>query len=84
MEIFFTAQNFSRSVSKRLIRIALFPSEKKKNLAFRGSEEVLGSSHNGNFLRLFELLEIRDSILKELQNRITHHETKEHYLSATI
>ena len=40
------------------------------NLAFRGSEEVLGSPHNGNFLGIFELLARRDPILKELQDRI--------------
>ena len=39
---------------------------------------------NGNFLGLFELLAKRDPILKELQNRIKHDKTKDHYLSFII
>ena len=56
----------------------------ERNLAFRGSEEVLGSLHNGNFLGIFELLARRDPILKELQDRIKNKNTKDHYLSPTI
>ena len=67
MNIFFNERRFWRNVLERLIDIALFLSE--RNLAFRGSEEVLGSPHNGNFLGIFELL-ARDLILKELQDRI--------------
>ena len=56
----------------------------ERNLDFRGSEEVLGSPHNGNFLGIFELLARRDPILKELQDRIKNKNTKDHYLSPTI
>ena len=56
----------------------------ERNLAFRGSEEVLESPHNGNFLGIFELLARRDPILKELQDRIKNKNTKDHYLSPTI
>ena len=56
----------------------------ERNLAFRGSEEVLGSPHNGNFLGIFKLLARRDTILKELQDRIKNKNTKDHYLSPTI
>ena len=56
----------------------------ERNLAFRGSEAVLGSPHNGNFLGIFELLARRDPILKELQDRIKNKNTKDHYLSPTI
>ena len=56
----------------------------ERNLAFRGSEKVLGSPHNGNFLGIFELLARRDPILKELQDRIKNKNTKDHYLSPTI
>ena len=56
----------------------------ERNLAFRGSDEVLGSPHNGNFLGLFELLAKRDPVLMELKNRIIKHTTKKHYLSNTI
>ena len=82
MNIFFNERRFWRNVLERLIDIALFLSE--RNLAFRGSEEVLGSPHNGNFLGIFELLARRDPILKELQDRIKNINTKDHYLSPTI
>ena len=42
------------------------------------------SPHNGNFLRLFELLAKRDPVLMELKNRIIKHTTKKHYLTKTI
>ena len=82
MNIFFNERRFWRNVLERLIDIALFLSE--RNLAFRGSEEVLGSPHNGNFLGIFELLARRDPILKELQDRIKNKNTKDHYLIPTI
>ena len=82
MNIFFNERRFWRNVLERLIDIALFLSE--RNLAFRGSEEVLGSPYNGNFLGIFELLARRDPILKELQDRIKNKNTKDHYLSPTI
>ena len=82
MNIFFNERRFWRNVLERLIDIALFLSE--RNLAFRGSEEVLESPHNGNFLGIFELLARRDPILKELQDRIKNKNTKDHYLSPTI
>ena len=81
MNIFFNERRFWRNVLERLIDIALFLSE--RNLAFRGSEEVLGSPHNGNLLGIFELLARRDPILKELQDRIKNKNTKDHYLSPT-
>ena len=82
MNIFFNERRFWRNVLERLIDIALFLSE--RNLAFRGSEEVLGSPHNGNFLGIFELLARRDPILEELQDRIKNKNTKDHYLSPTM
>ena len=82
MNIFFNERRFWRNVLERLIDIALFLSE--RNLAFIGSEEVLGSPHNGSFLGIFELLARRDPILKELQDRIKNKNTKDHYLSPTI
>ena len=67
---------------ERLIDIVVFLAE--KNLAFRESDEVLGSPHNGNFLGLFELLAKRDPVLMELKIRMIKHTTKKHYLSNTI
>ena len=65
-----------------LIDIVIFLAE--KNLAFRESDEVLGSPHNRNFLGLFELLAKRDPVLMELKNRIIKTTTKKHYLTNTI
>ena len=64
---------------ERLIDIVIFLAE--RNLAFRGSDEVLGSPHNGNFLGLLELPVKRDPVLIELKYRIIKHTTKRHYLS---
>ena len=64
MNIFFNERRFWRNVLERLIDIALFLSE--RNLAFRGSKEVLGSPHNGNFLGIFELLASAVEIAQEL------------------
>ena len=75
-------KNVLKNVLERLIDIVIFLAE--KNLAFRESDEVLGSPHNGNFLGLFELLAKRDPVLMELKNRIIKLTTKKHYLSNTI
>ena len=56
----------------------------ERNLAFRGSDETLGSPQNGNILGLFELLAKRDPVLNKLQNRINRHKTKQHYLRKSI
>ena len=53
-------------------------------MVFRGSNEILGPSHNGNFLGLFELLTKRDPVLNELQNRIIWHKSKQHCFSKYI
>lgn len=82
MQLLFAEKKFWKSVLERLIDIVIFLAE--RNLAFRGSKEVLGSPHNGNFLGLFELLAKRDSVLNELQRRIMQHQTKQHYLSNTV
>ena len=82
MEIFLSERTFRRKVLERLIDIVTFLAE--RNLAFRGSDEVLGSPRNGNFLGLLELLAKRDPVLIELKNRIITHKTKDHYLSNKI
>ena len=65
MQLFLNERSFWRNVLKRLIDIVIFLSE--RNLAFRGSNEILGSPQNGNFLGLFELLAKRDFVLSELK-----------------
>ena len=82
MQLFLNERSFWRNVLERLIDIVIFLSE--RNLAFRGSNEILGSPQNGNVLGLFELLAKRDSVLSELKNRVIRHTTKQHYLSSTI
>ena len=82
MEIFLSERTVWRNVLERSIDIVIFLAE--RNLAFRGSNEVLGFPHNGNFLELFELLAKRDPVLMELKNRIIKHTTKKHYLSNII
>ena len=79
MQLFLNERSFWRNV---LIDIVIFLSE--KNLAFSGSNEILRSRQNGNFLGLFELLAKRDSVLSELKNRVIRHTTKQYYLSSTI
>ena len=74
--------SFAKNVLERLIDIVIFLAE--RNLAFRRSDEVLGSPHNGNFLGLSELLAKSDPVLMELKNRIIKHTTKKHYLSNMI
>ena len=56
----------------------------ERNLAFRRSNETLDSSHNGNFLGLFELLAKRDPVLNEQRNRKIRHKSRQHYLSKDI
>ena len=82
MQLFLNERSFWRNVLERLIDIVIFLSE--RNLAFRGSNEILRSRQNKNFLGLFELLAKRDSVLSELKNRVIRHATKQHYLSSTI
>ena len=47
MHLFLTKRTFWRNVLKRLIDIVIFLAE--TNLAFRVSNEILGSPHKGNF-----------------------------------
>ena len=82
MQLFLNERSFWRNELERLINIVIFSS--KRNLAFRGSNKILGSPQNGNFLGLFELLAKRDSVSSELKNRVIRHTTKQHYLSSII
>ena len=72
-------REFWIAVIERLIDIVILLSE--RNLAFRGSNETLGLSSNGNFLGVFQLCAKRDPILRELKERIINKETADHYLS---
>ena len=76
-------KGFWKSVLRRLIDITLFLAE--RNLAFRGSNEVLGSTTNGNFLGLFELMAKYDPVLAALQERTSKSENSRiRYLNSSI
>jgi hypothetical protein len=71
-----------RNVIKRLIDITIFLAE--RNLAFRGSNEILGHQHNGNFLGMVETIAKYDPILLEHTRRATRKEISDHYLGKHI
>ena len=52
-----------RSVLKRVVSVISFISE--RGLAFRGSDEIIGSPNNGNFLGLLELISEYDDFLSQ-------------------
>ena len=54
-------------------------------LAFRGSSELVGSSQNGNFLRILELLAKYDTFLTEhIQKRVNKSKGHVSYFSMTV
>ena len=55
VNVFQKERYFRRAVLEHRTNNAIFLSE--QNLSFWGSEEILGSQHNGNFLGLFVLME---------------------------
>ena len=72
-----------RQIVKRLIDVLIFLAE--RGLAIRGTDEVIGSAHNGNYLGIIELLAKYDTLLashiKDYANRGKGHVS---YLSSTI
>jgi len=58
-----TEKQYYREVLKRVISVIKYIAT--RNLAFRGSKEVFGSSKNGNFLGLLELIAEFDPFLKQ-------------------
>lgn len=76
-----------KKILHRILDIILFLSE--RGLAFRGSSEQIGDSHNGNFLGIVELLSKYDSVLAEHVTRVRNAQENEtrlqvHYLSNKI
>lgn len=72
---------FYREVLKRLIDVIIFLSE--RNLAFRGTDEHFGSSSNGNFLGIIEVISKYDNILEKLIEKVigSRKRSQAHYLS---
>ena len=75
-------QKYWRSVLWRLLSIVQFLAE--RNLAFRGSTELLGDPRNGNFLGEVELVAKFDPIMAKHVRRAKNHDLTDHYLSNTI
>lgn len=55
------ARQYWRGVLKRVVAVIKFLRERE--LPFRGDNELLGSSHNGNFLGILELIALFDPFL---------------------
>ena len=70
------------SCFQRLVAIVQFLAE--RNLAFRGSIEIIGEPSNGNFLGLVELLAKFDPVMGEHLRCVTNAEIHDHYLGKRI
>ncbi|XP_065642878.1 zinc finger MYM-type protein 1-like [Hydra vulgaris] len=73
-----------RKILERILDVILFLGE--RGLAIRGKSDLIGDSHNGNFLGLLELISHYDPILKEHVIKVKQSQDKgqrlqAHYLS---
>ena len=74
---------YYHNVLKRVIAVVKFLSV--RGLAFRGSEEVFGSPHNGNFMGALELLAEFDPFIREhIEQRELRPKPIISYLSKTV
>ena len=69
-------------VFERLVASVQFLAE--RNLAFRGSEEEIGNSHNGNFLGVIELLGKFDPVMQDHIQKVINKDIHNHYLGKNI
>ena len=77
-----TEQKYWRLLLKRIIAVIKFLAE--RGLAFRGSNEIVGSPHNGNYLGLLELIAQFDAFLAQhIQNHANKGKGHTSYLSKT-
>lgn len=80
---FLNEREYWRSLLKRIVSVIKFLSS--RGLAFRGSNQTLGSPQNGNYLGALELLSEYDAFLaKHLQTHGNKGKGKTSYLSANI
>ncbi|XP_031329236.1 uncharacterized protein LOC116160227 [Photinus pyralis] len=71
-----------RKVLYRIIAVVRYLAE--TNSAFRGRSNVPFDKHNGNFLKLIEMIGTFDDPMKEHLRRIRDEETRVHYLGSDI
>lgn len=77
-----TEQNYWRLLLKRIIAVIKFLAE--RGLAFRGSDEIVGSPHNGNYLGLLELIAQFDAFMAQhIQSYANKGKGHTSYLSKT-
>lgn len=78
-----TEMDYWRDILKRIVSVVKFLGS--RGLPFRGSNQIIGSNQNGNYLGILELLSEYDPLLK---NHLTHYGNKgkgrASYLSANI
>lgn len=71
------------NIIKRLVSVIKFICE--RGLASRGENEIIGSSKNGNYLGVLELLAEYDNFLKQhIENHANRGNGHRNYLSSTI
>ncbi|XP_066973153.1 zinc finger MYM-type protein 1-like [Macrobrachium rosenbergii] len=75
-------ENYWQQILERLI--ALVRVLGVQNLSFRGTNEKLYSSGNGNFLKFVELMALFDPVMSEHLRKIRNEETHVHYLGKNI
>lgn len=76
-------KQYWRNVLKRVVAVTSFLCE--RGLAFRGDNEIIASSHNGNFLGIIELLSKFDPFLRNhIQNYAHKGSGSTSYLSKTV
>lgn len=80
---FLETRAYWKNVLKRIIETIVFISE--RGLAFRGSNETVGSKENGNYLGILELIAKFDPFLSQhIQNHANQGKGHTSYLSSTI
>ncbi|XP_050061579.1 uncharacterized protein LOC126551671 [Aphis gossypii] len=76
-------RSYWRNIIKRLVSVITFICE--RGLALRGKNEIVGSSKNGNYLGILELLAEYDNFLKQhIENHANRGSGHTNYLSSTI
>lgn len=77
-----TEQKYWRLLLTRIIEVVKFLAE--RGLAFRGSDEIVGSPHNGNYLGILELIAKFDAFMAQhIQSHANKGKGHTSYLSKT-